>query len=68
MFEVAQYCIHLIEIKKVTDLVRTEVMEILKAKLKNISVHYLTIDYANGHENPCQLVAYHYLYLNVRFQ
>jgi len=26
-------------------------MEIVKAKLKNIGVHYLTIDYANGHEN-----------------
>lgn len=42
------------KLKKVTDLVRAEVMEIVKAKLKNIGVHYLTIDYANGHENPCQ--------------
>jgi nitrogen regulatory protein P-II 1 len=43
------------KLKKVTALVRTEMLEIVKAKLKDIGVPHVTIDYVSGYENPRQL-------------
>lgn len=40
------------KLKKVTALVRTEVLAIVKAKLKDIGVPHVTVDYVSGYENP----------------
>jgi nitrogen regulatory protein PII len=42
-------------LKKVTALVRTEMLGNLKTELKGIGVPHVTIDYVSGYENPREL-------------
>jgi nitrogen regulatory protein PII len=43
------------KLKKVTAIVRSEVLARVKAKLKEIHVSHVTIDYVSGYENPREL-------------
>lgn len=43
------------KLKKVTGIVRNDVLEKVKAELKEIGVPHVTIDVVNGYENPLHL-------------
>lgn len=43
------------KLKKVTALVRNEMLELVKTKLKELGVPHITIDFISGYENPHRL-------------
>lgn len=43
------------QLKKITAIIRNEVLETVKLKLKEIGVPHVTIDFVSGYENPAQV-------------
>tara|TARA_R110002072_G_scaffold276205_1_gene437906 strand:- start:8087 stop:8434 length:348 start_codon:yes stop_codon:yes gene_type:complete len=43
------------KLQKVTAIIRNEMLESVKAKLKGLGVPHITVDFVSGYENPSEL-------------